>query len=198
MPLTDARSVRAEYKRYTSSATMRDLALAAHGADYCGQTSSATFVEIADILRGIDLPSRSVLLDAGCGNGCFDVRVASEFGFTVHGIDLAPELIDLARAEAQANGLDARCHFHTGDFNDITALGIRVDVVMAVGSLYWTPQLSETLAAWSASLGATGTIVIFANVTARPLDRSESAGTGETIFPSEPELMGVFGTSDSP
>src|SRR5688500_2417854 len=52
------------------------------------------------------------LLDAGCGTGRYAIELARR-GYLVHGIDLSPELIDVAERSAQ----DARApaSFRVGD-----------------------------------------------------------------------------------
>jgi 2-polyprenyl-3-methyl-5-hydroxy-6-metoxy-1,4-benzoquinol methylase len=59
--------------------------------------------------RGV-LPG-SEILDAGCGTGRYAIELARR-GYLVHGIDLSPDLIDVAR---QANGDGRGVSFAVGD-----------------------------------------------------------------------------------
>ena len=52
--------------------------------------------------RGV--PPGAAILDAGCGTGRYSIELARR-GYIVHGIDLSPELIDVAkRSSAESNG----------------------------------------------------------------------------------------------
>ena len=62
-----------------------------------------------------DIEGRSAL-DVGCGSGRYDIEFAHRGAQRVLGIDLADQMIDLARDLAQKAQYDAICEFVQGDF----------------------------------------------------------------------------------
>lgn len=67
--------------------------------------------EMAALLDGVDLAGRRVL-DMGCGLGGASFMLAADFGAgRVTGVDVAPDLVERARAAAEARGLSDRIVF---------------------------------------------------------------------------------------
>src|SRR5579872_4258038 len=108
--------IAAEYQSYQRSQLIKELAAAAHGQEYRGQTSSAAYPEIQTRIKKMSLPPGSRILDAGCGNGVFTFPLANEFPVFVDGIDLAEELIKEAKKLALETNLSKQCRFFSGDF----------------------------------------------------------------------------------
>jgi 2-polyprenyl-3-methyl-5-hydroxy-6-metoxy-1,4-benzoquinol methylase len=92
-----------------------------------------TFVRRMRLLEGVferlHLDGKSVL-DVGCGSGQVSLLAAS-MGARVHGIDIAPGMLALAREAAERSGLSARARFVEGDVSR-DALP-EADVVLLVG-----------------------------------------------------------------
>lgn len=89
---------------------------------------------------------QATLLDIGCGTGSLCLRVAPH-GAQVHGLDLSPEMVRIARGKAQAQGSD-NVTFHVGPFDaGFTAFaGESLDVVCAYSLLHLVPQRAGALA----------------------------------------------------
>jgi demethylmenaquinone methyltransferase/2-methoxy-6-polyprenyl-1,4-benzoquinol methylase/phosphoethanolamine N-methyltransferase len=69
------------------------------------------------------------LLDAGCGTGMMALRIAARYpGCTVHGIDLSPKMIVVARRDAEKQGLAV--DFRVGSITDLPYLDASFDVVI--------------------------------------------------------------------
>jgi SAM-dependent methyltransferase len=64
-----------------------------------------------------DLGGKTIL-DLGCGVGRFALRAAS-LGATVHGYDVSPSAIAIAKAKAAEAGLAERCHFEAADLANV-------------------------------------------------------------------------------
>ena len=58
------------------------------------------------------------LLDAGCGTGMMALRIAAQYpGCTLHGIDISPKMIAVARRDAEKQGLAV--DFRVGSITDL-------------------------------------------------------------------------------
>lgn len=69
------------------------------------------------------------LLDAGCGTGMMALRIAARFpGCTVHGIDVSPKMLEVARLDAEKQGLDV--DFQIGSITDLPHIDDAFDVVI--------------------------------------------------------------------
>jgi 2-polyprenyl-3-methyl-5-hydroxy-6-metoxy-1,4-benzoquinol methylase len=84
----------------------------------------------------------SRLLDAGCGPGHFAIAFA-ERGCIVDGTDLSDEMIERARANAEAAGVSIR--FSTGDLGALDAPDDAYDAIVARMVLQFSPHLSAVL-----------------------------------------------------
>lgn len=72
--------------------------------------------------------------EIGCGSGRTAVAVAGARDARVHGIDMAPPMIDLARRLAEEAGVASRCRFEVAEF-DAYVPSSRYDAFLAVGVL---------------------------------------------------------------
>ena len=69
------------------------------------------------------------LLDAGCGTGLTALRIAARYpGCSVHGIDLSPKMIEVARTDAEKQGLAV--DFRVGSITDLPYPGAFFDLVI--------------------------------------------------------------------
>jgi SAM-dependent methyltransferase len=100
---------------------------------------SAELDRIGDALR---LNRNARLLDAGCGSGQWAIAFA-ERGVRVTGIDLSPEMIRLARDDANARGLDIE--WRTGDVTRLTDPLAVFDAIHARVLLQFLPDVPAAL-----------------------------------------------------
>jgi 2-polyprenyl-3-methyl-5-hydroxy-6-metoxy-1,4-benzoquinol methylase len=77
-------------------------------------------------------PGSWSVLDAGCGSGRYALALAAQGATRVLGVDMADEMIRLARRHAAAAGVADRCEFQTSAFLDFTT-DEKFDVVVATG-----------------------------------------------------------------
>ena len=85
---------------------------------------------IADWLVERAVLPGATLLDAGCGTGKYAIELARR-GYIVHGIDLSPELIEIARRSASSGAVAAS--FSVGDI--LTLPAGRYDAILCRGVL---------------------------------------------------------------
>ena len=182
-------SIAEEYKQYARSQVMDSLGRAAHGSDYCGQTSSATFHEISQRIALWHLPREALLLDAGCGNGCFLLPLQKHFAIKAIGIDLSQDLIE----KAKEKDIHSHCQFIQGDYANLPSEIPQLDAIICIGSMYWNQSLETTLHCWSERLKEGGKCLIFLNVSISPLTDEEQKRAGGTQFFIEKNLLEKIG-----
>lgn len=96
------------------------------------------------LIRGLLTPDATVL-DVGCGTGSMALRLADAAAH-VHGLDVSPAMIRIARAKAAEQGVD-NVTFHVGGFDaDCEAFGPGdLDVVCAFSVLHLLADRSSAL-----------------------------------------------------
>lgn len=97
------------------------------------------------------------VLDIGCGTGSLSV-VLAQFGHTVTGIDLSPEMIEVARAKAEAAGCDIAFEVADAAFPPFAAR--QFDVVLCRHILFMLPETNRVLERWAALLKPNGRLIM--------------------------------------
>lgn len=183
-------TISTEYQNYQRSQLMKELAAAAHGQEYRGQTSSATFPEIQTRIKMMHLAPNSRIVDAGCGNGAFSLALASHFPLFVDGIDLGEELTQEATKSALAANLSEKCRFLTGDFSKFSTYpNDTYNAVICIGSLYWGQPLKDILDIWHRITQQGGQLLLFINLAYSSLNSVEKDAIGATHFLSALEIQ---------
>jgi ubiquinone/menaquinone biosynthesis C-methylase UbiE len=104
------------------------------------------------------MPSaRASIADLGCGTGSLAVLLAGA-GHSVVGVDIAPRMIEAARAKASAARVDAE--FLVADAAAPGLARRSVDVVLARHVLWAMPDVDAALAEWIAVLRPDGRLVL--------------------------------------
>jgi len=93
-------------------------------------------------IERLDLTAGARVLDACCGSGASAIPAAERVGSEgrVIGIDLAQNLLALARAKAAARGL-RNIEFRTGDLLDLTLAEPPFDAVVCVFGIFFVPDM---------------------------------------------------------
>jgi 2-polyprenyl-3-methyl-5-hydroxy-6-metoxy-1,4-benzoquinol methylase len=94
-----------------------------------GRTFERRMRLLEELFAGLELQGKSVL-DLGCGSGQVSV-LAARMGARVHAVDIAPGMLEIARAGARAAGVSERVTFEEGDAASHAAAP--ADVVLLVG-----------------------------------------------------------------
>ncbi len=95
-------------------------------------------------LRALEPIAGKKILDVGCGSGRYGVELAKRGAAEIVGIDLSPQMIELARRVAQQAGVAERCRFLQ---IDIFALGQdeKFDATIAMGLFDYVDRPLELL-----------------------------------------------------
>ena len=95
---------------------------------------------IVELLRPLDLPRSTRVLDAGSGKGAVAIALAEQFGFFVLGIDGFQPFVEEATRQAEARGVAHLCRFEFGDLREALPLQKGFDVVIyaALGGVLGT------------------------------------------------------------
>lgn len=123
----------------------------------------------------LQVPGGCRVLDVGCGIGRWSLQLAAR-GAIVHGIDLSPTMIAIARRRACAAGLTDRTHFEVQDLSELRADG-PYDLIVGVTVLQHiltSGALAGAIAAMRAQLAPTGRLVLLEAAPVRPISRCDS------------------------
>lgn len=95
----------------------------------------------ARLLDRMEVRAGDALVDVGCGTGNLAVQAALA-GARVTGVDIAPEMIERARATAAAAGVDIA--FTVGDAEDLPLPDASADVVVSSFGCMFAPRHAVT------------------------------------------------------
>lgn len=85
---------------------------------------------MVDVLRELEIPRRSRVIDLGCGKGATAIEIASELGHHVLGIDLFEPFVDACKESARAADVAALCEFRHGNILTLADAVAPADVVI--------------------------------------------------------------------
>jgi ubiquinone/menaquinone biosynthesis C-methylase UbiE len=97
------------------------------------------------------------VLDVGCGTGFLALQLAA-LGHRAFGVDLADEMLDLARRKAAAAGLAA--HFEIGDAERLPGADASFDLVIERHVIWTLPEPDVALREWARVLRTGGRAVL--------------------------------------
>jgi ubiquinone/menaquinone biosynthesis C-methylase UbiE len=147
-----AQDVKAAVSRYWSGRAAGFDQGASHGV-----LNEAQHQAWLQLLREVVGPPPLTVLDVGCGTGFLALRMA-ELGHTAVGIDLAEEMLAIARRKAEDAGLPAT--FRLGDAEAPPRDGAPYDVILERHVIWTLPQPSEAVRGWRALLKPGGLLVL--------------------------------------
>jgi ubiquinone/menaquinone biosynthesis C-methylase UbiE len=159
---------------YTRSARLYDALYASKGKSYASEAA-----ELHDLIAR-RCPQAKNLLDVGCGTGAHLEQFAQ--WYTVEGVDIEPEMLEMARARLVGVPL------HDADMATLDLGDSRFDAVVclfsAVGHLMSTTRLQAAVGAMARHLNPGGVLVV------EPWRRPEDyrPGSAHALYVDEPNL----------
>jgi 2-polyprenyl-3-methyl-5-hydroxy-6-metoxy-1,4-benzoquinol methylase len=118
--------------------------------------SARLLIDFGYILQVLDLHAGSSLVELGCGSGWM-TRFAARHGVEAEGYDISPEMIEIARAEAEREGLQVT--FEAGDYETLD-LGHRFDACLIYDALHHSSQPELVLACARRALKPGGRLLL--------------------------------------
>lgn len=94
----------------------------------------------------LDIEDRAVVIDAGCGSGVLSIVAAKLGAGKVYGVDAAEGTVEVATANAVAQGVADRIEFFQSDMFDALPEGEIADVV--IGDVSGIPDDLATVSGW--------------------------------------------------
>lgn len=110
-----------------------------------------------NVLHQLTGPSPLRAIDIGCGTGFLTLLLA-ELGHAVTGVDLAPEMLELARQKAAQTGLTAE--FRLGDAEGLDDPDGSYDLIVARHLIWTLPNPSQAVKEWQRVLKPGGRIAL--------------------------------------
>ena len=118
--------------------------------------SARLLIDFGYVLQLLDVHAGTSLVELGCGSGWM-TRFAARHGVQAEGYDISPEMIEIAREQAVAEGVDAR--FEVGDMEELD-LGRSFDACLLYDALHHTPRADLVFAAAHRALKPGGRLVL--------------------------------------
>lgn len=129
-------------------------------AAYLALLTTEWLPRIADVDARLRSEPPARVLDVGCGSGWASIALANGYPLaTVDGLDLDPAVLEEARANARAQGVEGRVAFHACDAASPSLQG-RYDLVVAFEALHDMPRPVEALSAMRRLAAPSGTVLV--------------------------------------
>jgi SAM-dependent methyltransferase len=113
-------------------------------------------IDFGYVVELLDLHARTSLVELGCGSGWM-TRLAARQGVQAEGYDLSPQMIEIASAEAEREGLEV--HFEAGDYEKLD-LGRRFDTCLLYDALHHSPRADLVFASARRALRPGGRLLL--------------------------------------
>ncbi|MGY0064949.1 class I SAM-dependent methyltransferase [Streptomyces sp. LZ34] len=163
--MSEAHSVSQEYDTYNSVPALELVGRAVFGHEYRHQKSSLWPQDLLRSVQALGIAEGSQVVDMGCGNGWASQLLAETLDCQSMGWDISPTNVASAQL---SNTRPHRCSFQLRDMNDVSGYEGRFDLVLSIGSLYWSRSPRSTVAAWRRLLRPGGTILTYIVKSIRP------------------------------
>lgn len=107
----------------------------------------------------LNVPKDSVFLDAGCGSCAQSIRLAKR-GFLVQAVDFSESILEVARTQVKAKGLENRISIQQEDILALSFGDNSFNYILCWGVLMHIPDLERAISELSRVLKPKGILVI--------------------------------------
>jgi len=118
--------------------------------------SARLLIDFGYVLQLLDLHAGTTLCELGCGSGWM-TRFAARHGVHAEGYDISPEMIEIAREQAAAEGLEVT--FEAADMEQLE-LGRRFDTCLLYDTLHHSRRADLVLASAHRALKPGGRLLL--------------------------------------
>lgn len=98
---------------------------------------------VRELLAHAKLPAKPRVLDVGCGVGGTSIFLAREVGARVTGVTISTKQVQMARAAAEAAGVDELVDFHEGDGERLDEMPVLADAAGTFDAVWISEALSH-------------------------------------------------------
>lgn len=109
----------------------------------------------------LNLPSNSLILDAGCGEGNVATYLAEKYKYSIYGIDLLDFAIKKSISKSKELNLQNRLKFQVGDYTSLPFKDKTFDGVYTMETLVHVPDYKKALKEFYRVLKPNGRLVLF-------------------------------------
>ena len=112
-----------------------------------------------DLVARLKIPSGSVFLDAGCGDGDHSIRLAKR-GFRVIGIDFSEQVLKYTEANIAAQGLQEYIHVQNGNLCSLSFEDHSFQYIICWGVLMHIPKVEQAVSELTRVLKPGGILIV--------------------------------------
>lgn len=109
----------------------------------------------------LNLPTDSLVLDAGSGEGNVAVNLAQKYGLRIHGVDLLDFAVEKAISKSRKFNLQNKVKFKLEDYTNLSFPDKTFDGVYTMETLVHVPDYKKALKEFNRVLKPNGKLVLF-------------------------------------
>ena len=143
-------------------------------------------IDAGYVIELLELRPGMRFVELGCGSGWL-TRFVARHGLEAHGYDISPRMIEIAREQAAAEGVDA--HFDVADFEELDLKG-EFDAALTYDALHHSPRPDLVVASARRALEPGGLFLVAEpNLKQRWQGRSATDEFGTTELGYSPRAL---------